>query len=486
MRAFALLVVASMLAVSALAFLVVAPPAQAATTDVSGQLITSAGPTTAFGGGDYRFVQFGSDAAFGVVWGNGTHANNIYVVAIKTRYLGVGQVYNASGHLLDANEPVKVYTIYASQIQDIVEYKDVTGDGVANYTRTYNATSKAWSNYAFTGDVGYKLVNLSANWVPGTVAYTNGTGYRGWSFNLTATNLAYYNISSKAKLTGALPLVQFTFHLNASAVQSDNVSVPQWNITVDQVLGHYSLKTISVMSDLTLKSLQTIHYALKWDQLIQGWTYANQNPLSMRHLLLETGSIVLNYIPSSVLAGWRLIHNLGDDGQATYTTTAGNETADNSTGTYTTPHVFKSPNLDFGGTWTRIARFDWTTNSTVDNATQPLVAQIAGGFGFAYLDAKGLWYGFVLLVGFNYVGGSQIIHDPSVSADVTTGLTFQSQPGGGPAPAPAPAGYGAIIIGVVLLVVLVLVAYAMIVRGRKKQEPPVQPPAQPPAQPPQP
>lgn len=483
MRALALLVVASLLAVSALALVAVAPPARAATTDISGQLITSAGPTSAFGGGDYRFIQFGSDAAFGVVWGNASHANNIYVVAIKARYLGVGQVYNnATGALVDANEPVKVYTIYASQLQDIVEYKDATGDGVANYTRTYNATTKSWSNYAFTGDVGYKLVNLSANWVPGAVTNTTGAGYRGWSFNLTATNLAYYNITSHAKLTGALPLVQFTFHLNASAVQTDNVSVPQWNITVDQVLGHYVLKGVVPMAALTLKSVQTIHYALKWDQLIQGWSYANQNGAAFRHLLLETGSIVVNYIPASVLAGWRLVHNLGDDGRATYSTAAGNETADNSTGAYTTPHVFKSPSLDFGGNWTRIAKFDWTTNSTVDNVTQPLVAQIVGGFGFGYLDARGLWYGFVLLVGFNYVGGNQIIHDPSVSADVTTGLTFQTAPGTGPAPAPA--GYGALIIGIVLLVVLVLVAYAMIVRGRKKQEPPAQPPAEPP-QPPQ-
>ncbi len=485
MRALALLVVASLLAVSALAFVAVAPPVQAATTDVSGQLITSAGPTTAFGGGDYRFIEFGNDAAFGVVWGNATHANNIYVVAIKARYLGVGQVYNNATHaLVDTNEPIKVYTIYASQIQDIVEYKDATGDGAANYTRTYNATTKSWSNYAFTGDTGYKLVNLSANWVPGTVTNTSGTGYKGWSFNLTATNLAYYNISSKAKLTGALPLVRFTFHLNASAVQVDNVSVPQWNVTVDQVLGHYTLQNVVQMNDLTLKSVQTIHYDLKWDQLIQGWSYANQNPAGMRRLLLETGSIVVNYIPSTVLAGWHLVHSLGDDGQAQYNSTAGAETADNSTGAYTAPHVFKSPNLDFGGDWTRIAKLDWTTNSTVDNVTHPLVAQIAGGFGFGYLDAKGLWYGFVLLVGFNYVGGNQIVHDPSVSADATAGVTFQTTTPPGTGPAPAPAGYGALVIGIVLLVVLVLVAYAMIVRGRKKEEPPAQPPMQPP-QPPQ-
>lgn len=485
MRILALLM-ASLLAVSAFAFLAAAPPARAAPTNISGQLIESAGSTSVLGGGNYRFIEFGSDAAFGVVWGNATHANNIYVVAIKARYLGVGQVYNATGALVDPNEPVKVYTIYAAQLQDILEYRDVTGEGVANYTRSYNSTAESWSNYAFTGDVGYKFVNLSTNWISSNVSYANGTTYKDWSFRLTADNLSYYNISSKAKLTGSLPLLQFTFHLNASAVQADNVTIPQWNITVDRVLGRYVLSDVVRMPDLTLQSIQTIHYDVKWDQLIQGWTYANQDPVGQRRLLLETGSIVVNYVPSTVLAGWRLIHDLGDDGVASYNTTAGQQTAGNASGMYGTPRVFKSPNLDFGGNWTQIARFDWTTNSTVDNTTQPLVAQINGGWGFAYLDSRGLWYGFILLVGFNYVGGNQVIHDPSVSADVNTGLTFQSTPPPSPTPPPGPQGNGALVVGIVLLVVLVAVVLALVGRNRKKNEPPAAPPVQPPMPPSQP
>jgi len=479
------LLVAVLLAVSALAFLASAPSAQAATTYLNDRLLESAGPTSAFGGGDYRFIEFGTDAAFGVVWGNATHANSIYVVAIKARYLGVGQVYYASnGTLLKANQPVKVYTIYAAQLQDIVEYKDVTGDGVANYTRTYNTTTKSWSNYAFSTDVGYKFVNLTANWVPGNVDRTNGSTYRTWTFNLTATSLAYYNITNKAKLTGGLPLVEFTFHLNASLVQIDNYSVPQWNITVGQVGGHYILTNVVHMSDLTLQSIKTVHYAVKWDQLIQGWTYDNRNNnAATRRLLLESGTFVANYVPPDVIAGWALLHYFGDDGTAHYNTTAGPQTADNSTGAFGSPHVFTSPMLDFGGSWTRIARFDWTTNSTVENVTQPLFAQISGGFAFAYLDSKGLWYGFVLLVGLNYVGGSQIIHDPTITADVNTDLAFQSLPTP-PGGTPSPSNYGAVVVGIVILVILVLAAYAMIVRSRRKQQPPV-PPTPPPPQPPQ-
>ena len=483
-RAVALFVVV-LFGVSAFAFLSAAPPAQAATTYHNDQLIESAGPTSAFGGGNYRFIEFGTDAAFGIVWGNASHANSVYVVAIKARYLGVGQVYYASnGTLLKANQPVKVYTIYAAQLQDIIEYKDVTGDGVANYTRTYNSTTRSWSNYAFATDVGYKFVNLTANWVPGNVTRANGTTYRSWTFNLTATNLSYYNISSHAKLTGALPLVEFTFHLNASLVQIDNYSVPQWNITVGQVGSHYVLTNVVRMSSLTLQSIKAVHYDVKWDQLIQGWTYDNRNNnAATRRILLESGTIVANYVPPEVVAGWALLHYLGDEGSAHYNSTAGPQTADNSTGVFAAPHVFGSPMLDIGGTWTRIARLEWTTNSTVDSATQPLTAQLVGGFAFSYLDSKGLWYGFVLLVGLNYVGGNSILHDPTVSADVNTDLQFQSIPAP-PSGAPAPSNYGAVIVGIVIILVLVLAAVALILRSRRKQEPPA-PPAQPPLPPPQ-
>ncbi len=484
------LLVVLLLVASALAFLGTSPGTEAATTNLSSQLVYASGSTTAFGGGDYRFIEFGTDAAFGVVWGNATHDNNIYVVAIKARYLGVGQVYASNGTRLAANEPVKVFTIYAAQLQNLTEYRDYTNDGVANYTRTYNATTGSWSNYAFTGDVGYKFVNLSTNWVPSPVTATTASTYRTWSFSLNATNLAYYNISTKKKMPGTPPIVNYTFHLNASLVQDTNVSVNQWNITVSRILGHDVLTSVVQMPDLVLASIKTVHYTLKWDQFIQAWTYdPKNNNAAERRLLLEVGSVVVNYVPPGVVAGWHLIHQLGDDGTATYSTAAGNETAGNATGMLQTPHVFKSPNLDFGGTWTRIAQFLWTSNSTVDGVTRPVYGELVGGWWFNYTDARGRWYGFVLLTGLNYYGGNTIVHDPTVAADVQTDLQFQvtPTPTPSPTPTPPPTNFGALIVGLVIVVALVLVVVALLVRSRRKeQQPPMQPPVQPPAQPPQP
>ena len=475
------LLIAAMLVTTALTALAVAPRASGATVYLNDQLVEAAGHTPALGGGDYRFVRFGTDAAFGVVWGNATLANNVYIVAIKARYLGVGQVYSQAGALLSPNHPIKVFTLYAAQLQDIVEYKDVTGDGVANYTRTYNATTQSYSNYVETGDNLYKLVNLSANWVPGTVTPTTGSTYRSWDWNLTATNLSYYNISSKAKLTGSLPLVRFTFHLNASLVQYDNLSIPQWNVTVGSMNGgRYTITSLVRMADLALTSAKVVHYDLKWDQLILGWTYAsNNNPAASRGLLLEIGSIVGNYVPADVVMGWRLLHDLGDDGQARYETAAGNATADNTTGAYAGPRAFKSPNLDFGGNWTRIARFLWTSNSTVDNTTQPVYGQIEGGFAFLAVGEGGsVFGGFVLLIGLNFAGGNEVIHDPTVTSDVTTDLQF-SAPGALP---PERSILGAVILGIVAIVAIALLAYLILTR-RNKEEPPERPPASPPSPP---
>ena len=480
------LLIVALLVSTTLTALAVVPPAKGATVYLNDQLVEAAGYTPALGGGDYRFVRFGSDAAFGVIWGNATHANNVYIVAIKARYIGVGQVYNQSGQLLVANRPIKIFTLYAAQLQDIVEYKDVTGDGVANYTRTYNATTQSYSNYASTGDNLYKLVNLSANWVPGTVATSTGSTYRSWGWNLTATNLAYYNISNKAKLTGALPLVRFTFHLNASLVQYDNVSIPQWNVTVgSQNGGRYTITNLVRMADLTLPSAKVVHYDMKWDQLIQGWSYANgNNPASSRGLLLEIGTIVGNYVPADVVMGWKLLHDLGDDGRARYNTTAGPQTADNATGALSAPQAFRNPNLDFGGNWTRIARFLWTTNSTVDNTTKPVYGQIEGGWAFVAVGERGnVFGGFVLLIGINFAGGNQIIHDPTVTSDVTTDLQFPAAPGS-PTPTPERSLLGAVILGIVAIVAVALLAYLIVTR-RRKEQPPAQPPMTPPS-PPQP
>ncbi len=489
------LLVASLLIVSAVAFFAAAPGSQAATVDKTGQLVEYAGPTNALGGGSAVLVSFGTDAAFGVVYGNSTHANNVYVVAIKARYLGVGQIYNLQGQKIATNQTIKIYTIYAAQLRDIIEYNDVNHNNIADYNTTYNATADNFTVNPTGSDLFFKKVSLNTNWNVTTVNSTSGTGYRTWTFGLTATNLSYENISSNAKLTGALPKVQFTFHLNASVEQTDNVNVPDWNVTVGTLGSRYYVADVHRLADLTLANATYVHYDVKWDQLIEGWTYANNNHAPYRRLLLTVGNLVTNYIPYTVTEGWiqaRLVDKMGEDGQASYNYTSGSSTvgasANNTTGAYGTPREFQSPNVDFGGNWSRIGQYLWASNATVDTLNTTVYAQILGGWGFRATDARGdVFSGFLLLTGLNFVGGTTILHDPTMTSDVIVDTNLPAAPSTTPPPTtPPPAGYGALVVGIVLLLVLVLVAYALIVRNRKKPEPPEQPPAEPPTQPPEP
>ncbi|HEV2230719.1 MAG TPA: hypothetical protein VGS18_00825, partial [Thermoplasmata archaeon] len=85
----------------------VSAPARAATY-LNDQLRDERGSTTILGGGDHVFVRFGTDAAFGIVYGTTANPNNIYVVAIKARYLGVAQVVDSQGRTVLDNRAIKV------------------------------------------------------------------------------------------------------------------------------------------------------------------------------------------------------------------------------------------------------------------------------------------------------------------------------------------------------------------------------------------
>src|SRR5881409_3612618 len=258
MKAKAILIGLLLVATAGMAVLVT--PAARAATLINGQLVQETGPTTALGGGDHVFVRFGSDAAFGVVYGTSANPNNIYIVAIKARYLGVAQVKDEQGRSYAENRPIKIYTLYAVKLDSLVEFKDSNGNGIANYARVYNTTTDRFSDYINRADTLYKRVDLNTSWTAGSIIQSNGTAYRSWTFNLSAQNLPYAAVANyTGSVTGTLPLVRFTFHLNASLTQVDNATVPQWQVTVGQVCDNIVLGDISRWNSLTA-TVKALHY----------------------------------------------------------------------------------------------------------------------------------------------------------------------------------------------------------------------------------
>jgi hypothetical protein len=469
------ILVALCLIVTGIAAVFASPPSQAATY-VNDQLVEERGTTAALGGGDHVFIRFGQDAAFGIVYGTTANPNNIYVVAIKARYLGVAHVVDSQGRSILDNRAIKIYTLYAMKLDSIVEFRDNSGNNIADYARVYNSSTGRFSDYLNrTSDVLYKKVDLNTNWTAGPVVRTNGTGYRTWTFDLSARNLSYSAVANYAgSVAGVLPLVHFTFHLNASVQQVTNVTVPQWNVTVSS--GN-TITKVTRATDL-LVSGKAVHYDLKWDQDIEGWTYAAGNfGGNSRRLLLEIGAIVGNFIPAAIADQWLENHVLGpmhESGAAQFNSTIRAETANDTTGNFAPVRRLATPNVDFGANWTRIGRYTWTGFSTVDgNPLRAVYGQIVAGRRFSIVAENGnRFLGFVLLAGLGFRGGASVRHDPTVTTDVQADLQLPISPGGPSGLIVALVG-GVAVIAAILLVVLFL-------RRRRRDASSLPPPPPPP------
>src|SRR5256886_10559842 len=189
------ILVAMCLLVTAATAVFASPVAQGKTL-INDQLTEETGPTSVLGGGDHVFVRFGADAAFGVVYGTTANPNNVYIVAIKARYLGVAQVADTQNRTIAENRPIKIYTLYAVKLDSIIEFRDTNRNNVADYGRLYNSTTGRFSDYFNRLDTLYKKVDLHTNWTRDAIQRTNDTTYRTWTFNLTAGNLSYTNVAN--------------------------------------------------------------------------------------------------------------------------------------------------------------------------------------------------------------------------------------------------------------------------------------------------
>ncbi len=167
--------------------------ASAATTTSTDdtQMSTEGGPTTILGGGDHFFVRFGSDAAFGVVWGTPGNPNDIYVVSIVARYLGEAQVYNRQNELVQANHTIKVYTMYAVKLDNLIEYNDSNQDGMLQYHRGYDMISEMMGSNYTSSETMYKMVSMATAWNSTAVVNTTTADSTVFSFSLTANDQPY-------------------------------------------------------------------------------------------------------------------------------------------------------------------------------------------------------------------------------------------------------------------------------------------------------
>ena len=430
-----------------------AVPAVSASPTMASQndkITTEVGPTTDLGGGDHFYVKFGSDAAFGILWGTNQTHNNIYFVSYISRYLGVVNVNEPNGTVL-AQKQLKIYTLYAVKLDRLIEYND-SGNNVLSYTPQLGNT--------MTDILGlgqqqiYKGVNLNTAWTASNWQNgTDGNGNLTWSFTLTATNLSY-NVPNEYKNDnggdGVLNSIALTFHLTASTNYVSNISVPQYNVTMTKgLLGNDRFGNLQKGGDQTFSGNVT-SYHVKWDKDLAGW---DADPKDMNATVMaEYSTLVENYIPPAVTGLMemsecqKMIEATGDNG----TMTAGSQTFSGAS-SLSNAFSLKTPRLTFGGESTKIGTFEWVQNVTVDNKTENATSQVTRLIPFDVQFAGKQYNGFAAVIGISYPCGQSIVQDPDISSQAVTGLAMSSGTGHSASPIGS-FPFGLLIIGSVVVI----------------------------------
>lgn len=442
----------------------IVPYSTSADISLTDQLAEEDGNTSVLGGGDHFFVKFGEDAAFGIVWGNEEIENNVYFVAIKARYLGLAQVYDSDGEVLQEDYALKVYTMYAVKLDSIVEFDDIDENGVLQYQRTYNEAESE-----FTTCVGPeptpKKVDLNAAWTASEVQSSDDDDVKSWSFGLTATNLTYTMLDENATEDvgdNMLNSLTLTFHLEANVVQVDNATLPQWRITVTTgPLGAMTFLYPERLDDLQIAG-DVIQYDVKWDQEIAGWDFdpANENPM----LLMEMHNIVGNWMPQLMMK-WmdmRMLSFMNAVGVMNCESTDGDLDVNETTGVLPTVKQLTATRLTFGSDWTRIGLLTWVDDAVVDGEPAEVKAQVMAGHRvLAFGEGATRFEGFVTLTGLSFPGGGLIVHDPTFSSEALVNIST------GDEERIPTALLG--IAAVIAIIVIVVIAVALTGRGKPKQ-----------------
>lgn len=442
-------------------------------------IYTEKGTTSEHGGGDYYLIAFGSnktglDAAFGVIWGTEENPNSIIPFVIQARYLGVAQVYDDNGVLIKKNFPIKVYTFYGLKLEVMLEFNDENGDGICNFMRDPDA---AWWQSKWEHETIYnKKIDMKTAWTVSNVTSSTDKDAqeKTWEFSLTAKNQEYLKIRPFWPLDegaegNVLEKLEFTFHLRAKLVEVDGILVPQFNVTVtdDPSLWNeaaaWPVLDSERIEDLSYTGKKAM-YGIKWDHEIQGWDFNPNN--ENKSLLLEFSAIVGNFIPATTTHWFKaeFMNYLGEGGKARYMNQDGQ--MENSTANDPEPERprrLKANRIDFEGNHSKIGRFTWVSNVTVDGEEKEMYVQIQAGFPFVIGGWWGrLYTGFALLGGLSYPGGDAIYHDPSMDGEMTFDLSEMTDTGDTPR--------GGFFLLLVLVIVAVVAVVALSRRKGKRPE----------------
>ena len=361
--------------------------------------------TDRLGGGAVVGVMAG-DALFGVRYGTVERPNDLVIFAEYKRFLGGADIVDASGDRL-ATRGIPVVTLLAQELVRFIEFRHV------NETEGYDLFSVD-RFFSETRNVPVKALHLMTAWELSDLTNRTDGNVTYVDFTLTARDLNYTRVLNDTNLgDGVLNRVAFTFHLQVE-VGDRRAEVPWYRVTVDDG-DRYEITHVEFLGYREVSG-PAVAMGAKYDHLIEGWDFAAPE----NRLALETRMIFGNYIPERTA---QFIHEAflrdhADDGNGTYERDAHdlNET------TPERPRLYTRDQIYFDDNYTRIARFRWATNVTVDGQDARMLFQVQGG-GRLFLEHHGAYFvGFWIRGAYVYPAGSVIFHDPAVSVEAFLGL----------------------------------------------------------------
>lgn len=448
--------IASVLAVALLITGGMSGIASASTADPMNNIRIEQGTTSEFGGGSYVAVNMtegGNKAWFGVVYGSEGKPGQITLGGLNLRYLGGAQVVNKDGNVLVDAVPIPILTAFAQQMFGIVEFND-TGYkvGVGNAAQTWGANNGLFdfsTNKRIFADNDptakyepiYKYVELKQAWKLSPVEVVNDpvNESKHITFSLYVENVTYTKVFDPHFLfgpqwrngtvqDGTVAKIAFTFHLTASA-RTVTAEVPFYSVQIDND------KVISS------KQIQSRNYTgtatqtdFKYDHIVNGWDFASNAPTE--HLMLENGIFYGVYVPT-VVEQWynaQFIKNnvQGGAGVMSYNDANGSQIANDPSQVPSKATLITPDGINFRDNWERTGTLTWVSNVTVDGQEKLMAYQIhAGDTTIAPVqndDGSGFAKLWMVLGGYIYPAGQNIMHDPVLSLS-----SVQLEMGHGPA-----------------------------------------------------
>ncbi len=437
--------------------------------DSGSRIKLETGHTNDWDGGDYVAVNMtgGTNLAwFGVVYGTEEHPAAITLASMTLRYLGGAQVVGENGRTILNQIPIPIVTAFGQSLIGVFEFDDVgynvpilgnygAGNGLYDFSGP-----NLWSG-AGSFEPVYKYVDMKRAWTLSEIQTTvNETDHsKSFDFSLFALNVTYAKVwdptlnqyRNGALSDGVVERLEFRFHIVASE-QTETASVPFYEVTING--GHVTSSKEIAPRNFTASHVEC---GIKYDHIIRGWD-AYPNATAPR-LMLENAVILAVGIPDIVQewynAQYVKQHVQDGSGLLEYQTENGVQTVrDQSDLPQRSTRVLTNTDIHSMDNWERVGTLSWVSNVTVDGQEKQMYYQIHAGTGFSVptprhdMDVKAI----IVLAGYIYPMGTDVVHDPSFASDV-----FQLNINDGLQALILVLGIGAAIIVSLMIVTLVVI-----------------------------